>query len=96
MGTSGTCQIPVNATSLFYQNLLKPVDENMNVPNSECDYSCYSNYVLANGKFNRVDDETPISAYQAYLQVTTNVALDTETISLEFVDMALLNLRFFF
>jgi hypothetical protein len=92
VGKPGSYSIPTKQTSLYYHNMLKVVAEDQTI--SDIDWSDrypYYNYVLANGKFNRVDDETPISAYQAYLQVTTNVALDTETISLEFVDMGDMN-----
>lgn len=90
-GIPGTYQIPVKTTSLFYHNLLKPVTEDMNIPNSECNCECYFNYVLTSGKFKRFN-KTSLSAGKAYLQVLQNIASDElESISIETMDTGDMN-----
>lgn len=90
IGKPGSYTIPMKETSLSYQNLLKAVGEETIVPETEYDNVDYDNYVLLGSEFVKAD-ETPIPAYQAYLQLPRHVARGTELISIEFIDMGDMN-----
>ena len=91
IGKPGSYTIPMKETSLSYQNLLKAVGEETIVPETEYDkgVDC-DNYVLLGSEFVKAD-ETPIPAYQAYLQLPRHVACGTELISIELIDMGDMN-----
>ncbi len=91
IGKPGSYTIPMKETSLSYQNLLKAVGEETIVPETEYDkgVDC-DNYVLLGSEFIKAD-ETPIPAYQAYLQLPRHVARGTDLISIELIDMGDMN-----
>ncbi len=90
VGKPGSYTIPVTSTSLYYHNMLKPVGEDKTVPYGECYDACYENYVLSGSEFTRPDN-TPISAYQAYLQLLETMVSNVQSVSFEFMEMGDVN-----
>ncbi len=90
VGKPGSYTIPVKATSLYYHNLLKPVGEDTTVPYSYCYDGCSDNYVLSGSKFTQ-SNNTPISAYQAYLQLLRTMISNVESVSIELMEMGDVN-----
>ena len=90
IGKPGSYTIPMKETSLSYQNLLKAVGEETTLSETNCYDICYDNYLLSGSVFTKAD-ETPIPAYQAYLQLPRHVARGTELISMELIDMGDMN-----
>lgn len=90
VGKPGSYTIPVKATSRNYNNMLKAVGEDTTVPYSENIGVRCDNYVLSGSVFAKANG-TPISAYQAYLQLPRLMAHTPESVSLEFIDMGDMN-----
>ena len=87
-GAEGSYTIPVNTTSYYYLNLLKPVFTATIVPETE---GGYTNYVLANGangvQFYKSNNAS-LSANKAYLQLPTKKAEARSMIEWEIADDA--------